>query len=80
MENIPTNDIASFERLANDAMAHDYPARFNSREEWVAYNKQCAQYDSERAALKGGSYHEYHEMMCEKQRADSRDRIARFVR
>jgi hypothetical protein len=50
------------ERLANDSMQmeerdeaqRDYPERFNSREEWDAYNEECDRHDLERAHLKGG--------------------------
>lgn len=49
-----TNNPCAFERLTNDAMQRDYPERFNSREEWDAYNEECDRRDRERAHLKGG--------------------------
>jgi len=37
----------------HDEAQRDYPERFNSREEWDAYNEECDRHDLERAHLKG---------------------------
>lgn len=46
-------DSSDLSRLADDAMQRDFPERFRSYEEWIAYNKQCDLYDSDRSLLKG---------------------------
>lgn len=48
-----STDPTDLSRLADDAMQREYPERFSSREEWIAYNEQCDLYDSDRTYLKG---------------------------
>lgn len=48
-----STDPTDLSRLADDAMQRDFPERFRSYEEWIAYNKQCDLYDSDRSLLKG---------------------------
>lgn len=48
-----STDPTDLSRLADDAMQREYPERFRSYEEWIAYNKQCDLYDSDRSLLKG---------------------------
>jgi hypothetical protein len=34
-------------------MQRDFPERFASRAEWIAYNEECDRHDRDRAHLKG---------------------------
>lgn len=53
MDSSSSNNAASLQRLADDALLRDYPDWFTSREEWDVYNEECDRRYRSRAHLKG---------------------------